>query len=308
MVQNDDLDEIFKTQRRISDLQILFGCTVILSKIVTLGIIRHYSIFQFFTNFSFNLSIFVTFMIFVTRKINHNINRLLQISLILLISFFATLDSYNSFYGLGFFILAVIISFKFGFLNQYPKTILFVAGILFAALVEYSVWRNKIGNIGVSFSVDLFLAVFLSLIYIIYKNDIEKIEKKKNNLEKSLSGLITERVQLEAELAKKTAELTAFEKKIEEAYQKDSGNFDDLRGIYNLTKKELELLIIIYETGKSNIEIAEDLHITVGTVKQHLNRAYSKLNVRSRTQVQAMMREFQSTGILPDSWTEGARA
>lgn len=50
-----------------------------------------------------------------------------------------------------------------------------------------------------------------------------------------------------------------------------------------LSQREMEVLNLIAQ-GCSNRKIAENLVITVGTVKQHLNHIYRKLDVRSRTQ------------------------
>lgn len=51
-----------------------------------------------------------------------------------------------------------------------------------------------------------------------------------------------------------------------------------------LTKKELEILACIQE-GKSNKEIASALFIEVSTVKSHINKIYSKLEVSSRSEL-----------------------
>ena len=51
-----------------------------------------------------------------------------------------------------------------------------------------------------------------------------------------------------------------------------------------LTKKELEILACIQE-GKSNKEIANALFIEVSTVKSHINKIYSKLEVSSRSEL-----------------------
>jgi LuxR family maltose regulon positive regulatory protein len=58
-----------------------------------------------------------------------------------------------------------------------------------------------------------------------------------------------------------------------------------------LSERELEILQLI-ATGMSNKELAEELVVTVGTVKWHLNNIYSKLAVRSRTQAVARAREL----------------
>jgi LuxR family maltose regulon positive regulatory protein len=58
-----------------------------------------------------------------------------------------------------------------------------------------------------------------------------------------------------------------------------------------LSERELEILRLI-AAGLSNIEIAQKIVVTVGTVKWHLNNIYGKLNVRSRTQAIVKAREL----------------
>ena len=59
-----------------------------------------------------------------------------------------------------------------------------------------------------------------------------------------------------------------------------------------LTERELEVLGLIAE-GHSNQEIAEQLFVTLGTVKAHLSHIYNKLDVRSRTQAVAKADQLQ---------------
>jgi LuxR family maltose regulon positive regulatory protein len=59
-----------------------------------------------------------------------------------------------------------------------------------------------------------------------------------------------------------------------------------------LSERELEVLRLI-AAGLSNAEIAQELVITVGTVKRHINHIYGKLDVRSRTQAIAKARELR---------------
>jgi DNA-binding NarL/FixJ family response regulator len=53
-----------------------------------------------------------------------------------------------------------------------------------------------------------------------------------------------------------------------------------------LTIKEKEVLALVAK-GFSNAEIAEELEITIGTVKTHLNNLFCKMDVNSRTKVVA---------------------
>ena len=62
-----------------------------------------------------------------------------------------------------------------------------------------------------------------------------------------------------------------------------------------LSRRELEVLELIIE-GYTNREIAGQLHISVNTVKKHINHIFSKLDVKNR--VQAIM-QAQQLNILP---------
>lgn len=60
---------------------------------------------------------------------------------------------------------------------------------------------------------------------------------------------------------------------------------EDIANLYDkLTLKEREILGLIQE-GKANKEIANQLFIGVSTVKSHINKIYSKLEVKSRKEV-----------------------
>jgi DNA-binding NarL/FixJ family response regulator len=58
-----------------------------------------------------------------------------------------------------------------------------------------------------------------------------------------------------------------------------------------LSEREIEVLQCIYE-GKSNRQIAADVFISVNTVKKHINSAYLKLEVNTRTQAIARLLEL----------------
>jgi len=68
-------------------------------------------------------------------------------------------------------------------------------------------------------------------------------------------------------------------------------SFPGVKPIEPLSKRELEIVGLI-AAGLSNADIALKLHVTVGTVKWHANNIYSKLNVKTRTQAAAKVREL----------------
>jgi LuxR family maltose regulon positive regulatory protein len=63
-----------------------------------------------------------------------------------------------------------------------------------------------------------------------------------------------------------------------------------------LTPRELEVLGLI-AAGLRNQEIADQLIISLATVKRHISNIYGKLGVSHRTQAVAHAREL---GLLPD--------
>jgi NarL family two-component system response regulator LiaR len=63
-----------------------------------------------------------------------------------------------------------------------------------------------------------------------------------------------------------------------------------------LTERESELLALL-PTGMTNRELGEHLHVSENTIKSHLRRLFSKLDVRNRAQAAALAR----TSILGES-------
>lgn len=58
-----------------------------------------------------------------------------------------------------------------------------------------------------------------------------------------------------------------------------------------LTDREFEVLQQLY-AGKTNQQIADALYISMNTLKKHINNAYFKLDVNSRTRAVATLREL----------------
>lgn len=60
-----------------------------------------------------------------------------------------------------------------------------------------------------------------------------------------------------------------------------------------ISEREFDVLKLIY-AGKTNQQIAEALSVSVNTVKKHINSAYVKLDVLSRTTAIARLRELMA--------------
>jgi len=57
-----------------------------------------------------------------------------------------------------------------------------------------------------------------------------------------------------------------------------------------LTKREIAVLILI-EKGFNNDEIAEEMYISINTVKSHIKKIYYKLDVKNRAQALKKIRD-----------------
>jgi|SRR5690554_2141163 len=60
-----------------------------------------------------------------------------------------------------------------------------------------------------------------------------------------------------------------------------------------LSQREFEILTLL-QTGKTNKEMAEELYISINTVKTHMLHMFEKLDVRNRTQALFRIREMTS--------------
>jgi DNA-binding NarL/FixJ family response regulator len=61
--------------------------------------------------------------------------------------------------------------------------------------------------------------------------------------------------------------------------------------IAQISEREFEVLQLIYE-GKTNQQIGEEIFISVNTIKKHINSAYLKLDVTTRTKAVARLMEL----------------
>ncbi len=66
---------------------------------------------------------------------------------------------------------------------------------------------------------------------------------------------------------------------------------------FGLTARECQILREV-EQGKANHEIAHDLFISVATVKKHLEHAYAKLEVKSRSAALARLRGLSGRPLI----------
>lgn len=66
---------------------------------------------------------------------------------------------------------------------------------------------------------------------------------------------------------------------------------------YNLSPRESEVFKLLV-LGKKNDEIAEELYISLSTVKTHIRSIFDKTNSRNRIEVRNLYNESTNTKVL----------
>lgn len=79
---------------------------------------------------------------------------------------------------------------------------------------------------------------------------------------------------------------------IRDVFTQVPASFEAFTETYGITPREAEIIQKIYQ-GKANKEIAEELFVTLQTIKDHTHRIYQKTNVKSRSQLASLLRTFQ---------------
>jgi DNA-binding NarL/FixJ family response regulator len=64
-----------------------------------------------------------------------------------------------------------------------------------------------------------------------------------------------------------------------------------------LSEREFEVLCLIYE-GKTNLQIAAQIFISINTVKKHINSAYMKINAETRSGAIATLRKLMEKEVI----------
>jgi DNA-binding NarL/FixJ family response regulator len=129
---------------------------------------------------------------------------------------------------------------------------------------------------------------FIPFIYLTSYSDKETIEKAKQTNpsgfivkpfnEKTLYATIEIALSNHAMLANRHVPVLSFEK-------------INKHLVTPLTDREFEVLKLMYE-GKTNQQITDELFIAMNTLKKHINNAYFKVDVSSRSAALAKVRSF----------------
>ena len=235
----------------------------------------------------------------ISAFINKRMIRFFQFALLCLAATVAILDAYDSFYGLGLLLLAIILAFKYEYFEKRALLKLSLIGIYSFGLIEISVALNEnAGRIIVGFDAISFLTLIVIFIYILYRSEIRDYLQRQIKYSSDISRLRSERDRLKRRLQEDKEKLARLDEKI--TMMEEEQKPLDLEK-FGISPAEEKIIRILCLYRCENREIANRLHISVSTVKTHLHHIMDKLGVDDRYAVLDMCRNnFREKKISVD--------
>ena len=116
-LKQENKDAADNLERKVSTLLIYLGLIVLSMNIIS-GIIRKFRIIDMIYHPSINTIFLGVIVLVLCRFIFKRFEKTIHILILLMVSFFGIMADYNNFYGIGQIILALILMYKYGFLNR----------------------------------------------------------------------------------------------------------------------------------------------------------------------------------------------
>jgi signal transduction histidine kinase len=123
----------------------------------------------------------------LTIMLSGRVSELFQILAIFTAAEIAILDGYESFYGIGMYIVAVILVYKYGFLDRYRKIKIASLAVIYIATVEVSAQIKDPGKAAMGFDGILFVMVYLLILWFVFEDQIRRLMTEKSTLEERIT-------------------------------------------------------------------------------------------------------------------------
>ena len=226
-----------------------------------------------------------------TAFLRLRISKWIQTLLPLIVGTIAVFDTYDSVYGLGMFVVAALIGFKYGlFRYRVRLKIGLLLGYIFISVIISAQMADPQHLFVKGLDAVLYLILVGMLLYVIYSDEITDYVQESKRQAEYIRRLKEQQKRRDAELEGRLSELT---REVEE-FRSETEPFDlDARGVTPAEKRVIRALI---EYGGSNVELSERLELSRSTVKAHLASIYDKLGVDTRWAVADLCRH--------NSWDE----
>jgi len=271
--------DIFQLQKKIAIVTSTLGIAV--SIINFLYRINAYGVYEALIHASFWSVLAGSLVIMLTGFLNLQAARYLQVLMGFLGGSLAILDSYDSIYGLGLFILFSMIAYKYEIYRKYTvlKILLEIVLVYMMVILGSS---QKMSSTKIMLGLDalIYLTIFLFTTFIMYSHEIRGYLRKTRQAEVTITELTEQRLKLNRELEELNEKIDVYNSK------NIIVNFDEL----SITPREQDVIkaMVIYQDTQK--DIADRLNISPETVKTHLKHIRDKLDVGRQSEIIEMCR------------------
>ncbi|MDC7234500.1 MAG: LuxR C-terminal-related transcriptional regulator [Spirochaetales bacterium] len=295
-------NEQLKIQKNISLVISLAGLLVALNNVLIL-VAQDYSYQKILIRPTVLPLLIFALLFFVTRNFDHVVVRILQILIIYLNGILAIMDDHEAFNGYGFIILSVLMLYKYGFLKRRPRIKLIGTAVSVTAVLELSIHMNTQSPMGKSLNYLVYFILFFTITYMLYSSELNRILRAEKRFKETLESkeeemqfLLEEVDSHKSIIEKKEARIDRLKKEIRQI--KDVWKPVNLKD-YNITNREESVIrALCHNTGMTNKELAAEIGISEGSIKQNMNKIFKKLEVANRQQlIEMCQRNYLKTPV-----------
>jgi DNA-binding CsgD family transcriptional regulator len=280
--------ENIKIQKRVSSMIAFTGLIVVVSNILRnlyfrekefLDIVVHDPSISFV--FAFSL------LIFLTRKLESRVIQYVHIALFLANAALALMSEYDAFHGMGFILLAIALSYRYGLLEKHSRIKLIFIALFTLFFLEFSIYRSGDDQVGSSFNIIVYFIFFLTIVYLIYMDELNRMLHIERLFKEKVLSMEEEKVRLLEDMEGRKAELILMDARMKELEKliEESKKPLDLKK-FRITPREEDVIgEFCRNPHLTTKEIAYNLNMSLGTIKQHFNSIFKKLKVRNRSEL-----------------------
>ncbi len=272
-------DSKFIIQKKISLILATCGFLSIIIHVYS-GVMNSNSMNEIITNPRIVIVAIFLIILLLTHNIDKRLVRVIHGGLFFSNAFISIYYQYNSFYGLGLYILGILVLYRYKYFKNYPTIKIITLLLILFFSIRFSSSINSQDFLFLSLSLVIFVTFFLLIIYVLYKDVINDILFLEIKSQSSIDNMITERNEALENMELLKDKISYLESDIINA------KFSPKRiEEYGFTVKELEIVELLCKEKLTNQQLCDKLFISLGTIKQHLNHIFSKCGVKNRVSV-----------------------
>ncbi len=231
-------------QKRIGLLFFIIGLPISIINFVTLLFAYDIELINvfFYPNFLYVFS--GSLVALLSYFFINNLFKILQLIFITFNAVIAILDTHFSIYGPGLLIIAVILAYKYGFLQNKLKVKLAVILAATLALIEYSARRSMPNSWITGLDAVLYIILFLTIMYFAFEKEIEQFQRRHQSLEKNYTETKIKNSELEQTVARHMDELERKNRALEKALGE---NKVLLQEVHHRVKNNLATMVGLFD-------------------------------------------------------------